>query len=125
MVDKVKALQQRSHECKDLWHRECDALPGGHRDPLRHKAYFLEAFLEQAANMELVRGTSATQRASDGRRHRGGASEPSGLAGGPPCGPRADEAELPSPRLFLFLFLPIFIFLLFPSCWVRPASPVP
>ena len=59
LVGKVKALQRRSRECKDLWHRECDALPGGHRDPRRHKASFLETFLKQAANMELVRGESA------------------------------------------------------------------
>ena len=59
LVGKVKALQRRSRECKDLWHRGCDALPGGHRDPRRHKASFLETFLKQAADMELVRGESA------------------------------------------------------------------
>ena len=64
MISQVKSLQRSSRECHDLWHRTCDARGAGNRDPRRHGASFLGAFLEQAAVLDPVKAALA-KRAED------------------------------------------------------------
>eukprot|EP00450_Noctiluca_scintillans_P026488 CAMPEP_0194532238 /NCGR_PEP_ID=MMETSP0253-20130528/69761_1 /TAXON_ID=2966 /ORGANISM="Noctiluca scintillans" /LENGTH=412 /DNA_ID=CAMNT_0039377669 /DNA_START=1 /DNA_END=1236 /DNA_ORIENTATION=- len=49
LVDQVKRLQKTSQQLKLEWHRYCDTEGDRVRDPARHSAAFLEAFLSFAA----------------------------------------------------------------------------
>jgi len=45
LAERVKRAQRSSASWKELWHRACDQEGGGVRDPLKHGAEFLRAFL--------------------------------------------------------------------------------
>jgi len=46
LVERIKTIQRTSDELKEYWWNYADTEGGGIRDPNRHKASFLESFLE-------------------------------------------------------------------------------
>lgn len=46
LAAKVKEFQRSGWEAKEAWHSYCDGKGGGVRDPLKHDAAFLRAFLD-------------------------------------------------------------------------------
>lgn len=45
LVNKIKTFQRSGQECKELWWAHCDNALGGVRDPAKHSAGVLRAFL--------------------------------------------------------------------------------
>lgn len=85
LVEKVKAAQRISPECKALWRRFCDEAANSVYDPQRHDDSFLQRFLEQS-------GMDGQLPVSQGSQGRGPVP---GRTGGPRQAPEAPRHPQP------------------------------